>query len=293
LKALIFGNGFLGGCLANELRTTNIKTSTTSHGFSNADFQEVDIKNIDTVEKIINKVKPDFVVNCAANTQIDFLEKNPEVAFEVNSLGAENIAKISKKNKLRLIHISTDSVFNGMKGLYSEEDEPDPINIYSKSKLNGEKLVERTSEDYVIIRTNFYGIHNEGKFLFNWIVNSLLNEKSIIGFEDVIFTPMEISNLCKIILNLQLSNYRGLIHVAADELISKYEFAISIAERFNLNKNLIKKGSIDQAKLVAKRPKNTSLKNSKLKKINKSHILSLTQWLEQIEFDQINSKLYN
>ena len=190
---------------------------------------------------------------------------------------------IAQRHKIKLIHISTDSVFDGKQGRYSENDTPYPCNIYAKSKLRGEEFVKEFSENYVIIRTNFYGYDKKNRFLFNWILSMLKQKKKFIGFDDVIFTPLEVSNLSKMILEISTKNYVGLIHLASDDAISKYQFALMVADIFKLKKELITKGSVDDINFVANRPKNTSLVNKKAKGLLNTPIISLFDWLNIIK----------
>lgn len=279
-KALVIGSGFLGSHIIDILKNSGINTVGTHFNLNNNEIIKVDVRNINSINDYVTKIKPDLIINCAAITQLDFLEKNPQLAFSVNADGAKNVATVSKRNKIRLVHISTDGIFDGKRGMYSEEDIPNPVNVYAKSKAEGEKLVRENSDNYVIIRTNFYGFDKNGRFLFNWILNTLKQHKQIIGFSDVIFTPLEVSNLSEMIKEISMKSYCGIIHLASDEILSKYQFALRIAEVFEFNKDLIKEGSVDDYKdFVAERPKNTSLINKKAKQLMKTPIISLSEWL--------------
>lgn len=282
-KILVIGGGFLGSSIVKTL--TNSKTKLFSSGFNSLEDNQfkIDIRNLDSIEKCVNSLKPDFIINCAANTDIDKLEKNHDIAFGINADGAKNVANISKKCQTRLIHISTDSVFDGKIGMYKENDVTSPINIYSKSKLKGEQYVSENSEDYVIVRTNFFGIDKKGRNLLNWILQNLQKGSQITGFDDVIFTPLEVQNLSKILYELMLSDYKGIIHLSNSEVLSKYQFAVTISEVFGFNKDLIKKGSIDEVSFVAKRPKNTSLSNKKAKELLKTQICSIRESLVELK----------
>lgn len=278
-KVLIIGTGFLGTCVRKEFKRIGFETFGTSLSGVNNGIK-LDIRNIDCINKIVDKTKPNLVINCAANTKIDFLETNPDLAFSINSKGIENIAKITHKKGIRLIHISSDSVFDGKKGWYTESDAPNPINVYACSKLLGERSLVKNSSNYVIIRTNFYGYYKNNRFLFNSILDCLKKNKKIIGFNDIIFNPLEVSNLSRIITELAEKDFIGIIHAASDKTLTKYEFALDIAKILNLDKNLIQKGTSDMMNFIAKRPRNTSLDNKKLHKLIKTKIVSLQDWLK-------------
>ena len=142
-------------------------------------------------------------------------------------------------------------------------------------------LVLENNSNSIIVRTNFYGYDENGKFLFNWIINQLNNKKSIIGFEDIIFNPLEINNLSELLLELCLIEFKGIIHLAGDEIFSKFDFIEKIALSLNLDRKLVIRGNSDQIKLIAKRPKNTTLDNSISKKILSTKIKKLNEILSE------------
>ena len=274
-KILIIGLGFLGNTIFRQTTRFNMEPFGTH-------TLDLDICNIQSIEKKIDEIKPDYIINCAALTNLDQIELNPSNAYAVNAHGAKNLAIVSLKKKIKFIHISTDSVFDGKKGLYKEDDLPNPINEYSKSKKMGEDFVKEISEKHIIVRTNFYGNNQNEKFLFNWIVKNLQQKIPITGFDDVIFNPLEIENLSSMIIELIRTDFFGTIHISSDYPMSKFEFATTIAKKLNYDTSLIKKGSIKEADFIAKRPLNTSLSNSLARKTLKTLPLSLEDWLCQI-----------
>lgn len=282
MRVLVIGSGFLGWNMLNVLKKSHIISVGTYYNKKKYLTLKLDITNIKSVEKSFSKFRPDIVINCAANTDLDYLEKNPREAYLVNSDGVRNITMIAEKYGSKIIHISTDGVFDGKKGMYSEYDKPNPINVYGKSKLLGELQVKEYSTNYVIIRTNFYGINNQGKFLFNWILANLRKGSTFTGFEDVLFTPLEISNLCETIKDIAKTDFVGILNVASSESINKYEFAKTVACKLGYDKNLVKRGSINNFEFHALRPKNTSLMNSLLKNTIEFQEISLCQWLDSI-----------
>jgi len=281
-KVLVIGVGFLGNYIIKQLKTDNFITLGTKTT-TNSNSVALDITQKQDIEKIILEFNPDCIINCAARVDVDFLEKSPQTAYSINSDGVKNLAELSDKYNKRIIHISTDSIFDGIQGNYSENDVPNPINIYGKSKETGEKHLRDIHQNYVIIRTNFYGIHNEGKFLFNWIKNSLELKKQITGFDDVLFSPVEIGNLSEIIEEFVMNDFIGTVHVSSNDAVTKYDFAIKIAKCFGYNTSLIKKKSINSFNFIAKRPKNTSLNNNYAFKIIKTRILSIDDALNKIK----------
>jgi dTDP-4-dehydrorhamnose reductase len=276
-KLLIIGRGFLGNTIANVAKTKQVQVFEASQNSGIL----LDIKKIKTIEDTILEIDPDIIINCSAITDVDKIEEESKNAFEVNAYGVQNISKLSEKYSKRFIHISTDSIFDGENGWYNENDRPNPINQYSKSKLKGEELIIKNNSNAVIIRTNFYGYNNEGKFLFNWILKNLRCKKPINAFEDIIFNPLEINNLSELILELSLSKFKGLIHLTGNEIFTKYEFIKKIALTLDYDINLVMKGNSKQVNFIAERPKNTSLDNSLVKKILNTKIKTLEEWLKE------------
>lgn len=282
-KILLIGSGFLGSYIEKEANLRNLEIISSYFSKEKKDEQKLDITNKDNLRKCVETIEPDLIINCAALTNIDFLENHPEQAYAINSDGAKNVAQVSNEFGIRFIHISTDSVFDGNGDMYTENDQPNPLNVYAKSKLLGERKVSENSKNYVIIRTNFLGIDKEAKYTFSSIYKTLENRKNIIGFYDVIYTPLYVLDLNKWILDISNTNYNGIIHVSSDKSISKYQICLGIAETFGFDKKLIRKGSIDDVRFLAKRPKNTSLSNKKAKDITSTSILSFEGFLEQIK----------
>lgn len=281
---LVIGKGFLGNAVENSF--SSMTNSITSTNYSNLDDTVfLDITDLKHSSDIIKKINPSVIVNCAARTDLDFLEEHPDIAFSVNSKGVENLSKICKENYIKLIHISTDSVFDGIRGMYDESEIPNPVNVYAQSKLEGENKISSILDDFVIVRTNFYGLHNENKFLFNWIFNSLKENLPIVGFDDVIFNPLEINNLSNAIVELSQNSFSGIIHLSSDYNLSKFEFAQQICKYFDFDTNLITPKSIETKIFKAKRPKNTTLKNLIAKKLLKTKFNSLNEWLMTLKKD--------
>tara|TARA_B110000467_G_C18285529_1_gene461341 strand:+ start:568 stop:1410 length:843 start_codon:yes stop_codon:yes gene_type:complete len=278
IDLLIIGNGFLG----NNLQKNAINQGLNSHL---TDYRKsgIDIRNISNIEGIINQEKPRIIINCAAISNIDLIENNSDNAFEVNAVGAKNLAIICEKLNLKLVHISTDSVFDGRGKMYTENDIPNPINEYSKSKKMGEDLIKKYLKKHVIVRTNFYGKDPKEKNLYDWVKNQIKNNSKIIGFDDIIFNPLEINNLSKLILELMETDFTGTIHLSNNEILSKYEFCKIITNFFGYSSNKIQLGSIKDVNLKARRPLNTTLSNKLSTRILNTKIITLKEYLNEYE----------
>lgn len=278
-KILVIGKGFLGNSIFLMAENLGFQAVGTKISGDNI----LDVCSLDSIQNIVSKMNPDVIVNCAALTDIDAIESNPKKAYDVNAYGAKNVSMVAQQMKIKLIHVSTDSVFDGLKGMYVEEDIPNPVNEYAKSKKLGEDFVTETCDNSIIIRTDFYGYNAEGKFLFSWILNNLQNENIITAFDDVIFNPLQVTNLASMIIDLFDVDFTGILHLSSNEVMSKYQFATKIANNLGFSNALIRKGSIKESKFIAKRPLNTSLSNLKSRKILKTDIINLDDWLKSFK----------
>ena len=281
MKVVVLGIGFLGGYVLDTLKINGISSEGTNYqNISNS--IKLNAANIEEVEKYLISVKPETVINCVGIGDIDFLEKNPTIAYKMNSDSAKNIAKICNKLGIYMIHISTDSVFDGQTGMYKENNKVNPLNIYTKSKALAENYVQDNAKNSVIVRTNFYGFDKKNKWFFNWIINSLSLGKKITGFTDLIFNPLEISNLSNLLIELTTIKHEGILHLSSNDFLSKYDFIMKVASVFNFDKNLIVKGN---SSFQVKRPKNTTLDNSISKRILETPIAPLDLCLKNIKLN--------
>ena len=227
-----------------------------------------DITNLNKLSRWLNYTCPDAIVHCAAMVNVDMCEKNQDYATKLHYESTANLANLLDEDKKKLIYISTDSVFDGTKsGEYVESDEVNPLNVYAKTKLLGEKPV-LTIENGLVIRTNIVGWNVFGKSSFaEWILNGLIKKEQLTLFSDVKFSPIHVIDLSQIINRIIDTKLTGLFHCSSKDCLSKYDFGIKMAEVFNFPKDKIRKISINDISLDAERPKNMSLSSSKLKSI--------------------------
>lgn len=274
MKILITGcNGFLGSNIIKEFSKSNYELIGTSlndkKSFNKIFFEKGDLLDIEFVKSLIHFYNPDVVINTAALADVDFCEKNPEEAYKLNVLTAENIAKAIEREDTKLIHISSDQLFEGTNSFYSEEDIPKPINVYGKTKLEAENSCLTYHKNTIVVRTNFFGWspQDHKPTLGEWIFNSLKDGTEIKMFNNVFFSPIEVSLLANSIEKLFTSDYVGILNIAGNERISKYELGIKIAEQFGFDSSLIKSVRIEQSNSGAIRPLDMSLSVEKYEKI--------------------------
>jgi dTDP-4-dehydrorhamnose reductase len=222
-KVLIVG---MGGQLGYELK----KNCPADIELSALTEQELDITNRELVADFIKTSVPELIINCAAYTNVDKAEKEPEKAFKVNAEGPENLAVAAKKHGCRLIHISTDFVFDGNSSIpYKPEDEPKPINVYGKSKLAGEHAVLNSGANATIIRTSWLYSAHGNNFVKTMI--RLMNEKESLGVvADQIGSPTWAGSLASFIWALSDNEFKGTLHWSDAGVASWYDFAVAIYE---------------------------------------------------------------
>jgi len=265
MKILITGAfGQLGNSLKNflsindEVFRTGLNIPTGGKGL------QLNIVDKIMLKDIISSISPDVIINLAALTNVDFCESNPEIAKEVNTNGVQNLVDVFSG---KIIHLSTDYVFDGLKGPYKEEDQINPISVYGKTKYDAEKIVLDKNNN-LVLRTNvLYDMlgNNKASFL-NWVVNNLKNKNSIQVVNDQFNNPTWTESIAEILVNCLNKDMSGLYHWGDQDYLSRYDFAIKIAESYNLKSDLIKQISTSQLKQMAPRPLNGGLDQSKLKK---------------------------
>lgn len=244
----------------------------------------------------ILEIKPDIIIHTIGLTNVDECEKFPELSFLLNSKLAQTIAKIAKSLSIHFVHISTDHLFKGEKKYVEESERTCPINIYGKSKADGENKVIKENPSSLVIRTNFFGWGTKSKLsITDWIICNLKNNIKINAFDDVFFTPILIEDLVTCIYCLLEAGSVGIYNISGNERVSKYDFALKTADIFSLNKDLIVRSSIDDYKFLAKRPYDMSLSNNKLNKeidyTQKSLLTSLEKLKHQLSANTFNNIL--
>jgi len=253
---------------------------------------KMNITDEDEVRRVFGKVKPDIVIHTAAETNVDKCENNKNYALNANAEGTKILAKACKEVDARIVYVSTDYVFDGEKGLYVEEDEPNPVNYYGLTKLMGEKYVADLCESFVIVRTSvLYGVHPEKPNFAKWVIATLTEGKPLTVVEDHYNSPTLAENLADVILEIIDKKLEGVYHTAGSERISRYEFALEIAETFNFDAGLIQPIKMSKLKAwVAKRPKDSSLCVDKVRKEIDMELLGVAQGLKEMKRNWAKTK---
>ena len=225
----------------------------------------VDLADESQVQRIFEELKPDRVIHCAAATNVDWCQEHPAAAFKVNVAASASIARITSRMKVRLLHISTDAVFDGARGHYTETDQPAPVNVYAQTKLQAEKEVLRLDPMASVARINLYGWNaQEKQSLAEWILGRLAQGNEVPGFIDTFFCPILANDLAQFLLALVDANFAGLYHVVGSEAVSKYEFARRVASSFSFDPDKVVAARMADSNMKAPRPRDTSLNTDKI-----------------------------
>lgn len=293
-------NGLLGQKLINLFsKLNNFEVIAISRGDNKNDtaknytYYNIDITDSKKVINLLDDVKPNFIINCAAMTNVDQCEKEQEQCDAINVEALKTIVNSVKKYNGHLIHISTDFIFDGKEGPYTEDDKPNPINYYGLSKLKGEELIKQGQINYTILRTILvYGlVDNMSKNnIVSWIKNAVENKQTVTMVNDQFRMPTLVDDLADAcLLAIQNSAY-GVFNVSSSELLSIYEVALQVADAFNLDKSYIKSIPTSQLSQPAKRPPKTGFNLDKSKNTLKLPILPFKNRLQVFKNQLLNSQ---
>ena len=218
----------------------------------------LDITNSLLVKDMVSAISPDIIINLAALTNVDLCELNPDLAHAINFQGVKNLVDVFKGP---IIHLSTDYVFDGKLGQYKESDITNPINVYGVTKYKAEKILLEKSKESLVIRTNvLYDYQSKAKSSFlNWVVDSLKRGEKIKVVDDQFNNPTWTDSISVVIDRAIKADLNGLIHWGDFDWISRYDFANKIADKFNLQSNLIEPIKTEELNQVAPRPLNGGL----------------------------------
>lgn len=259
MKILITGaNGMLAKAVKEELKENELVCT---------DIEELDITNLDAVRLYTKKVKPDYIINCAAYTAVDKAEENEELVYKINAIGPKNLAIAAQEDNAVLVHISTDYVFGGEKDVsedYSEDDEKNPQAVYGKTKLAGEKFIEENCKKFYIFRTAW--LYGEGHNFVRTMINLSKEHDKVKVVNDQHGSPTYAVDLASIIHQAMEKQIPfGVYNSTNMGYTTWYDFTKMIYDLEGINCKVTPVTS-EEFKSAAKRPKNSQMSKSKLLK---------------------------
>ncbi len=269
MRILITGaSGLLGLNLALELANRHTVYGVTNRYALNTDrfiVMQTNLLAAGAVESVLESAQPDWVIHCAALADLDACEADPELASQLNITLPRKLASHVARGGARLVHISTDAVFDGVRGDYREEDAPNPLSVYARTKYEAERAVAETDPDAIIARVNLFGWSLTGKrSLAEFFFYNLTAKNYVRGFTDVYFCPLLANDLAGILTAMLEKKLDGLYHVVSNAPASKYEFGVMLANFFGLDASLIAPSSVNDAGLKAARSPLLTLRTEKL-----------------------------
>jgi len=269
MKLLITGaSGLLGINLAIEAMREHEVIGVDRGKLKSAPFRvlNTDLLQRGVIDSLLDEAQPDWLVNCAAMANLDECEEYPDRARILNAEIPGEMANACAKRNIKFIHLSTDAVFDGTKeGAYTEDDKPNPQGVYSKTKLDGERAALEANPQAIVARVNFFGWSlSNRRSLGEFFVNNLSEGKNVSGFTDVIFCPMWVNHLSRMLLEMLEKNLSGLYHVVGAQAMNKYQFGVEVARKFGLRESLIEPKSVEGSGLTAPRSHNLWLSIHKL-----------------------------
>lgn len=221
-----------------------------------------------SVPRLLDQTQPDWVIHCAGLTNVDACEADPQQAYQLNSTVPAQLAEHVARGGARLLHVSTDAVFDGSRCGYRESDAPNPVNVYGRTKLYGEQGVLAANPQAIVARVNLFGWSASGqRSLAEFFFHHLREGKAAPGFVDVFFCPLLANDLGRLFEEMLAKGLHGLYHAVGSECLSKYDFGVRIARLFGFDEGLIVPTSVKEVRMKAERPPNLTLLNEKLAQV--------------------------
>ena len=271
-KVLITGaSGLLGANLvryyAKEADCTGLY-GTRPISITGANLEQVDLTDHASVARTLKRLQPELIVHCAAATNVEWCEKNPERAKAINEDATLFLVEQASEMGAKFVFTSTDSVFDGINGNYSEADKPRPLNTYAEGKVRTEISIGRLDKNALIIRSYFYGYSPSAtRSLLEWVLLRAKAGELVPGFTDSYFSPISVHDFAYALNSAIRAGTSGLLHLGSRDSISQYEFARMVMEAYNCDMSLLRPTTVDDAGLNADRPRNTSLNVGMLERI--------------------------
>ncbi len=269
-KVLITGCGGMLGKAVYEKFAPHCQVLATDIDLNEPWLEYGDVIDLQKISEKAFKFGPDLIINLAALTDLEYCEKNPEITWKTNALGAENMALISKKLNATHIYISTAGIFDGQKEYYNDFEQPNPMSIYAKSKYYGELIIEKMLDNYFIFRAGWMmgGGHKKDKKFINKIFKQILDgRKELFVVEDKLGTPTYTVNFAESMFEIVQTALYGLYNMVCEGSCSRYDVAVKFVKLLGIEKEITIKivdSDFFKNEYFAPRPYSEKLINLKL-----------------------------
>ncbi len=265
-------HGLLGQRLVQEMRDdvlvlgVDLHETPHIHG-EHFQYAQLDITSRADVKHIFSEFAPNVVINTAAFTDVDTCETEKETCWRVNVDGVKHIAYAAHKLKAKVIQFSTDYIFNSRKEVYTEDDTPEPLNYYGKSKLASENIIKAGGENWAIVRTStLFDVDTllDKQNFVTWVIKNLQQGNTIKVVSDQWSNPTLARNLAQLVWNIVYNNFTSVYHAVGRDNTNRFAFAKRIASIFDLNEWLIEEITTEELGQKAQRPQKIGLDISKI-----------------------------
>lgn len=243
----------------------------------------LDLESPDHLHHQLQTLEPTLVIHTTGMTSVEQCEQQPQDAKHTNAGLTKNVATATHRLGIKLVHVSTDHLFSGSRPRVGEGEAPAPLNVYARTKLQAEEWAREANPKTLIVRTNFFGWgHLYRQSFSDWIITSLRSGRCITMFENMYFTPILADRLALVTHEMVTKEISGVLNIVGDERLSKYDFAVHVAERFGLSKTLIVRGRINESESLVSRPYDMSLDNAKASGLLGRQLGKVDEFLEEL-----------
>jgi len=282
---IIGGSGLLGVNWAQQLKTRGsvvLGLHERTISLPGVATCRENFLQADALKSAVDRYEPRAIINCAGLASVEKCEEQPELAEKLNVKLAENIAKLSARDDIPFVHISTDHLFS-TPGVHNETSEVSPVNEYARSKAAGEAAVLAVNSNALVIRTNFYGWAPSYRSSFSdWILGELRQKNEIKLFDDVLFSPIWMEALIDSVHGLLEHNASGIYNVCSDDQLTKADFGFALAKAFKLDQSFIRNSKLADVPELVKRPNAMGLSNLKCQEILGRKLGTVSEHLAQL-----------
>ena len=281
--AVIGASGLVGQALLRVLENNQYEVTGTYATHPADGLISLDIADASAVYDFFRQIQPRTVFLTAALTHVDYCEDHPEEAFQTNTEGCKNVAKEAARSRSKLVYYSTDYIFDGKSGPYDEEDQPCPTSNYGKSKLEAERVIQETLEDYLILRTTVvYGWDRRSKNFAMQVYQKLQAGIPMQVPEDQVGNPTLVDYLAEASIRLVQQETRGIVNVVGKDLLSRSEFGKALARAYGLDPEMITPVPTARLKQRALRPLCGGLQTERLSQLLGTEAMSLEEALKRL-----------
>ncbi|MBI5294287.1 MAG: SDR family oxidoreductase [Chloroflexi bacterium] len=281
-QSIVIGaSGMIGAHLVETLGADERQPIATYHSTPIPSGIRLDIRKRFEVAGLFSDIQPSAVYLPAALPNVDYCESHPAETYQTNVAGIKNVVQAANNAGTRVIHFSTDFIFDGENGPYDETDTANPVSEYGRQKLEAEHFISLFAENFLIIRTTVvYGWEKQGKNFVFRLIQSLRNGTSVRVPVDQIGSPTYVNNLAQIAFELGNSSLQGIINVTGPDCVSRYAFALHAAEVFGLDKGLICPVTTAELAQPARRPMKAGLKTDRVSTLTKTPVIGYREGLK-------------